>query len=322
MNLGKKDRLDLYRTMKKIRLFEHTVLKLTAGGLVHGSVHFYIGQEAIATGICSCLKKEDYVMGTHRGHGLMIAKGANLKKMLAEIMGRAGGYCRGKGGTMHLAAPDIGMMGTNGIVGAGIPIATGVAYGCKNFEKDRIVVCFFGDGAINTGAFHESLNLAALWKLPVIYVCENNQYAISTDTNAASSIADLSRRAKAYGIHGFNIDGNDLESVINTAEKCIGVIKENNNPSLMVCNTYRHMGHSIHDPRTYRTEDEEKKWMKRDPILRYEKILKKAVILSDDIISDIEEHISQEISDAVDFAKNSKKPDPEELYDNIFYTTG
>ena len=322
MNLSKKDRLNLYMTMKKIRLFEQTVLKLIAEGLVHGSVHLYIGQEAIATGICSCLKKEDYVMGTHRGHGLMIAKGARLKKIMAEIMGKSGGYCKGKGGTMHLAAPEIGMMGTSGIVGAGIPIATGIAYGCKNFEKDRVVVCFFGDGAINTGAFHESLNLAALWKLPVIYVCENNQYAISTDINAASPIDDLSQRSRAYGIPGFNIDGNDIEAVVNTAEKCIGIIKKDNNPSLIVCNTYRHMGHSINDPRTYRTESEEKKWKKRDPVARYEKTLKKTGVLDDDVISDIEEGIIREISDAVDLAKKSKKPDPQELYDDIFCNTG
>ena len=318
MNLRKKDKLGLYRTMKKIRFFEQTVLKLTAEGLVHGSVHFYIGQEAISTGVCRCLKKEDYVMGTHRSHGLMISKGASLKKMLAEIMGRSGGYCRGKGGTMHLAAPEVGMMGTNGIVGAGIPIATGIAYGCRNFEKDRIVVCFFGDGAINTGAFHESVNLAAIWSLPVIYVCENNQYAISTDINETASVDDLSQHAKAYGIPGFNIDGNDLEKVINTTTECIGIIKESNSPSLIICNTYRHMGHSIHDPRTYRSKSEEDLWQKKDPILSYEKILKKFGILNNKVISEIEYDISKEIDEAVDFAKSSKKPDQKELFENIY----
>ena len=318
MNLDNKDKIKLYRTMKKIRLFEQTVLKLTSEGLVHGSVHFYTGQEAIATGICSCLKKKDYVMGTHRAHGLMIAKGASLKRMLAEIMGRSDGYCRGKGGTMHLVAPEVGMMGTNGIVGAGIPIATGIAYGCRNFEKDRVVVCFFGDGAINTGAFHESLNLAALWKLPVIYVCENNKYAISTDVNAASSVKDLSYRAKAYGIQGFNIDGNDLEKVIMTAQRCIRLLKEKNSPSLIIANTYRHMGHSIHDPRSYRARDEEMQWQKKDPILRYEKILKKDGILNNDIIDTIENEIDREISKAVDYARNSKKPEIKELFEHIY----
>ena len=318
MILGKKEKLNLYKTMKKIRLFEQTVLKLTSQSLVHGSVHFYIGQEAIAAGVCSCLKKEDYVMGTHRGHGLMIAKGGSLKKMVAEIMGRDSGYCKGKGGTMHLAAPEIGMMGTNGIVGAGIPIATGIAYACKNFEKDRVVACFFGDGAINTGAFHESLNLAALWKLPITYICENNKYAISTDIKSSASVGNLSLRAKAYGIPGFNINGNDLEKVIRTTIKCINLIKGKCCPSLIVCNTYRHMGHSIHDPRSYRTKDEEIFWQKKDPIFRYEKLLKKDAILNGKIINNIENELNQEINEAVEFAQNSRKPVQKELYEDIF----
>ncbi len=318
MVLRKEEKLYLYETMKKIRLFEQQVMKLTTEGLVHGSVHFYIGQEAIATGVCWCLKKHDYVMGTHRAHGLMIARGASLKKMLAEIMGRSDGYCGGKGGTMHLAAPEVGMMGTNGIVGAGLPIATGIAYGCKNFEKDRLVACFFGDGAINTGAFHESVNLAALWRLPIIFICENNQYAISTGIESSASVNDLSLRAKAYGIEGFNIDGNDIEKVMSTTMRCIELIKEDNIPSLIVCNTYRQMGHSIHDPRSYRTREEEDTWKEKDPLLRYEESLKKDGILNNQIIASFENVIRKQIDEAVDFAKSSKKPGIEELYKHVF----
>lgn len=316
--MSDEEKLSLYRTMKKIRLFERAVQKLTSQGFIRGSVHFYIGQEAIATGVCASLNNEDYVMGTHRGHGLMIAKGASMRKILAEIMGRVDGYCSGKGGTMHLIAPDIGMMGQNGIVGAGIPIATGIAYGCKNFERDRLVVCFFGDGAINTGAFHESVNLAALWKLPIIYICENNQYAISTDVKSSSSVTDLSKRALSYGIQGFNIDGNDLVEVISTTKKSISRIRKESCPSLIICNTYRHMGHSIHDPRNYRTESEEDYWFKKDPIARYKKLLEKEGILNKEIISRIEADIRQEIDDAIDFAKRSKKPEIRELYEHIY----
>ncbi|MCL5071777.1 MAG: thiamine pyrophosphate-dependent dehydrogenase E1 component subunit alpha, partial [Actinobacteria bacterium] len=199
-NLTEEDKLTIYKTMKKIRLFEEAAFRLAREGFIAGSTHFYIGQEAIATGVCFCLGKKDYIMSSHRCHGHLIAKGGDLKKMMAELMGKIDGYCGGKGGTMHLIDPEIGMMGANGIVGGGIPIATGIAYACKNFKKDQIAVCFFGDGAINTGAFHESLNIASLWELPIIYICENNKYAISTDISNSTSIKDLSLRSKAYGI--------------------------------------------------------------------------------------------------------------------------
>jgi len=311
-------KLDLYSTMKKIRLFEQTVFQLTSQGLVHGSVHFYIGQEAIAAGIIACLKKEDYIMSTHRCHGHMIAKGADLKKMFAEIMGRVDGYCRGKGGTMHLLDPDIGMMGTNGIVGAGIPIATGLGYACSNFEKGKAVVCFFGDGAINTGAFHESLNIASLWKLPVIYVCENNLYAISTSIGKAASVSDLSRRAVAYGMPGYNTDGNSLPQVLNTARRCIDSVKAGSGPCLMICNTYRQLGHSIHDPRSYRTKEEEDKWLKKGPIARYETLLKKEGVLKENQIPKIDEKLKEEINDALEFAKNCKKPAQKDLFEDVY----
>ena len=315
MNLSKDKKIKIYKMMKRIRLFEEEAFRLASQGFIAGSTHFYIGQEAIAAGVCFCLKKEDYIMSTHRCHGHCIAKGGNLKKMMAELMGRKTGYCKGKGGTMHLLDPEIGMMGANGVVGGGIPIATGIAYACKNFKKDRIVVCFFGDGAINTGAFHESINIASLWGLPIIYVCENNKYAISTDVRKAASISDLSLRAKSYGINGFSIDGNNILEVINTIKNCI---KSKNKPSLVICNTYRHMGHSINDPKTYRSKEEEDYWQKKDPIMGYEKILIKEGILNNKIINKIENEIENQINLAVEFAKNSKKPEIKELFENVY----
>ena len=315
---GKKEKLILYKVMKKIRLFEEAVFRLTSEGLILGSIHFYSGQEAIAAGVFSCLDSKDYIMSHHRSHGHFIARGADLNKMLAELMGREDGYCSGKGGTMHLAAPDIGMMGTNGIVGQGIPIAVGISYACKNFEKDRIVISFFGDGAINTGAFHEALNLAALWKLPIVFICENNQYAISTGVDRSSSVKDLSERAKSYGIKGFNIDGNDVFKIIRTVKNALKDTRSGKGPVLIVCNTYRQMGHSIHDPRTYRTEKEEEIWKKKDPIKRLERILKDDRIIDKDMIKKVEEEIMEEINTAIKFARNSKKPGPKNLYSDVY----
>ncbi len=294
-------------------MFEKNMLILTQQGFIEGSIHFYIGQEAISAGVCYCLKKTDYIVSNHRSHGHLISKGGNLNKMIAELMGRETGYCRGRGGTMHLMDAEIGMMGANGIVGSGIPISVGLGNACKDFEKDKIVVSFFGDGAINTGAFHESLNLAAAWGLPIIFVCENNKYAISTDVQAATAVEDLSDRAKAYGINGYSIDGNDVFKVIQTTRKGIKTIREEGKPSLIVCNTYRQLGHSIHDPRPYRTKSEEELWKKRDPIDILEALLVKQNILNEEKIKEIGKEIQAEINSAIKFAKDSPKPDIKDL---------
>jgi len=316
--LTAEDKLHIYRVMKKIRLFEKAFYQLTTQGLIFGSTHFYIGQEAIAAGVCFCLNRKDYIVSTHRCNGHLIAKGADMNKMMAELMARTTGYCGGKGGSMHLIAPEIGMMGANGVIGAGIPIAVGLGYGCKNFEKDRIVVSFFGDGAINTGAFHESLNLASAWRLPVLFVCENNQYAISTEIKKTINIKDLSLRAKAYGIPGSRIDGNDVIEVVNNTKSCIETIKNKETPVLLVCDTYRQMGHSINDPKTYRTKKEEDFWLKRDPIKKLENLLISENILDEFMITETESHIQMEIEDAIEFAKNSPEPDLDDLYENVF----
>ena len=316
--LSIEEKLALYRTMKKIRLFERIVHQLTLQNLAFGSIHFYTGEEAIAAGVCFCLGKKDYIMSNHRCHGHIIAKGGDTGRMLAELMAREDGYCRGKGGTMHMVVPEIGMMGANGIVGSGLPIAVGLGYACKNFKKDRLVVAFFGDGAANTGAFHESLNLASAWGLPILFVCENNQYAISTDISKAINIKDLSLRAKAYGIPGLSIDGNDVIDVINHTLQLIGHIKSKNTPALLVCETYRHMGHSINDPRTYRSKSEEDFWSARDPIKKFENTLIKENILNETLISAINGELSREIDESVAFASNSKKIDVSELYNDIY----
>ncbi|MCL4416322.1 MAG: thiamine pyrophosphate-dependent dehydrogenase E1 component subunit alpha [Actinobacteria bacterium] len=318
MDLSKEEKIKIYIVMKKIRLFEEAAFLQASLGLIAGSTHFYIGQEAVAAGVCYCLKKEDYIMSNHRCHGHLIAKGGDIKKMMAELMGKSDGYCKGKGGTMHLLDPEVGMMGANGIVGSSIPISTGLSYACKNFRKDSLVVCFFGDGAINTGAFHESLNIAALWKLPIIYVCENNKYAISTDVSKSTSTKDLSERAKSFGIKGFNIDGNEVIKVIETIKNCIDYIRNENTPSLVICNTYRQMGHSINDSKTYRTKDEEDCWREKDPIKKYEKILISGNIIDRSKINKINDEINKEINLAVEFGKNSKTPDLKELSNDIY----
>lgn len=304
--------------MKKIRLFEESAFMLATQGFIFGSTHFYIGQEAIAAGVCFCLKKEDYIVGTHRSHGHYISKGGDLNKLMAELMGRKTGCCAGKGGSMHLADPENGMMGASGIVGGGIPIATGIGYACKNFKTDSLVVCFYGDGAINTGVFHESLNIASLWELPVIYICENNKYAISTDVMKATSVEDLSKRALSYDMEGFNIDGNDVLEVISAMKKCMDIIKTKNKPSLLICNTYRYMGHSINDPKTYRTKEEENFWIKKDPIERFEKLLIRENIINKSIIENIKQKIKNEINLAIEFAKNSAKPNEQELFEDVY----
>lgn len=316
--LSIEEKLVLYRTMKKIRLFERTVHQLILQNLAFGSIHFYTGEEAIAAGVCFCLEKKDYIMSNHRCHGHIIAKGGDIGRMLAELMAREDGYCRGKGGTMHMVVPEIGMMGANGIVGSGLPIAVGLGYACKNFKKDRIVVAFFGDGAANTGAFHESLNLASAWGLPILFVCENNQYAISTDISKTINIKNLSQRAKAYGIPGLSIDGNNVIDIINHTMQLVAHIRAKSIPALLVCETYRQMGHSINDPRTYRSKSEEDFWYSRDPIVKFENILIKESILTEALISETSEELTNEIDRAVAFASNSKKIDVSELYNDIY----
>ncbi len=278
---------------------------MISDGEIGGTVHLCIGQEAIPVGVCAALKDSDYVIGTHRGHGHIIAKGADIRKVMAELLGKKTGYCKGLGGTQHMAAFDKNFLGTNGITGGGIPIATGAALALKIKKSDRVVACFMGDGAVNQGTFHESLNMASIWKLPVIYIIENNLYAMSTPISSAVNIKKLSIRAVSYGIRGETIDGNDVFAV----EKCMAVAvhsaRQAKGPTLIEALTYRHKGHSRSDPRMYRTKEEERLWMAKDPVAALEKrILENAKRLKVKI-NEIRADVARKVDEAVEFARQS-----------------
>ena len=301
-----------------IREFENTVGILYQHGLVTGLAHLYNGEEAIAVGVCTALTKNDYILSTHRGHGHCIAKGGDIKKMMAELLGRYNGYNKGKGGSMHIADPNIGMLGANGIVGAGLPIATGAALSAKLRKSGQAVVCFHGDGATNQGVWHESLNMASTWVLPVVYVCENNLYAVTTPISRTTNIENLADRAKAYGIPGVVVDGQDVLAVYKVAKESVERARTGNGPSLIEAKTYRFEGHGMGDVQFYRTKQEVQEWKKRDPILILEDFLKIKNIITDNEINKIREEIKQRIEESVDFAKNSPEPGIETLMEGLF----
>jgi TPP-dependent pyruvate/acetoin dehydrogenase alpha subunit len=248
LDLSNEKLIEMYRTMKKIREFETKAAELFAEGSIPGFVHLYIGEEAVATGVCANLKDSDYITSTHRGHGHIIAKGGDLKYMFAELFGKATGYCKGKGGSMHIADADRGILGANGIVGAGHNIAVGAGLSAKYRGTDQVCVCFFGDGSTNQGTFHESLNLASIWKLPVIFVCENNLYGISMHQSRHQAIQDVADRAVAYNIPGVVVDGNDVLAVYEAAKEAIDRARNGQGPTLIECKTYRQRGHFEGDP--------------------------------------------------------------------------
>ena len=260
---------DIYRTMLRIRRFEEKVGELFTQGKIWGAVHLYTGQEAIATGACAALNKDDYITSTHRGHGHCIAKGGQLHKMMAEIFGRVNGYCKGKGGSMHIADMEAGILGANGIVGAGIPIAVGAALAAKYRATGQVSLAFFSDGASNTGSFHEAVNLSAVLKLPAIFVCENNQWAVSTSARYSVPIQNIADRAAAYNMPGKTVDGNDVLAVYTAVKEAVDRARNSGGPSLVEAKTYRWEGHYRGDPEVYRSRDEVAEWRKqRDPITR------------------------------------------------------
>lgn len=260
----------LYKTMYTIRKFEEKVVQLVNQAIILGPTHVYIGEEAIAAGVCENLTDDDYIVSHHRGHGHCIAKGANLNKMMAELWGKATGYSKGKGGSMHIADFDVGMLGANGIVGGGIPIATGAGLASKLRKDNKVSVCFFGDGALNEGSFYESANLAAVLGLPVVYVCENNLYGMSCPVSKATPVKDLSKKAEAFDMRGLSIDGNNVIEVYETFKDVIDYARKESKPVLVECKTYRWSGHSAVDPRAYRTREEEEEWKKKCPIKSFE----------------------------------------------------
>jgi pyruvate dehydrogenase E1 component alpha subunit len=321
MNLSRDKQIDLYKKMIEIRLFEEKIQDLYARGLVPGSVHLYIGQEAIAAGVCAHLRKEDYITSTHRGHGHLIAKGADLKFMMAELFGRKTGYCKGKGGSMHIADFDLGILGSNGIAGGGIPIAVGAGLSSKMRRTDQVTVCFFGDGASNNGTFHEGLNFASVHRLPVVFICENNLYGISVSQKQHQAIQDISIRSIAYNMPGITIDGNDVLAVYQTSGKAIQRARAGEGPTLVECKTYRWRGHYEGDPnqgRRYRTLEEIQAWIKKCPIKRFEEKLVKEKVFNKNKMMHIRKEIAGRIEEAVAFANQSPFPDPQDIYEDVY----
>jgi pyruvate dehydrogenase E1 component alpha subunit len=317
--LSKERILKMYQDMLKIRYFENKITDLYSRGLMPGLAHLYIGEEAVAVGVCANLTKRDFAVSTHRGHGHLIAQGADLKKMMAEVLGKETGYCKGKGGSMHIMDVSKGILGANGIVGAGIPIATGSAYSAKVRGTNQVTVSFFGDAASNQGTFHESINMAAAWKLPVVYVCENNLYGISVDIRKVTATKDIAVRAKAYDIPGVVVDGNDVLEVYRVNKEAIDRARRGEGPSLIECKTYRWKGHHVGDPgRVYRLEKETEEWKEHCPIKTFRERLIKEKISSEEELSLIEKNTKEIIKEAADFAIQSPYPDENEAYEDLF----
>ncbi|MDD3655502.1 MAG: thiamine pyrophosphate-dependent dehydrogenase E1 component subunit alpha [Atribacterota bacterium] len=310
--------LNLYTTMVLIRNFELMAEKLFLEGELPGFLHLYIGEEAIATGVMANLRKDDFITSTHRGHGHMIAKGADINRMMAELYGKETGYCKGKGGSMHIADFSLGVLGANGVVGGGLPIAVGAGLGIKMKKSNQIVVAFFGDGASNTGAFHESLNFASIYKLPVIFVLENNKYASTASTQATTAIENISDRAVAYGIPGITIDGNDVIAVYEATREMVKRARDGGGPSLIEAKTYRIKGHFVGDPELYRNKKEVVEFWLNEPIKKFEKRLEREKILNSTEKKNIWESAQKKIKEAVIFAKESPIPDGKDALTDLF----
>jgi pyruvate dehydrogenase E1 component alpha subunit len=312
--------LHFYRQMLRIRLFEEEVNQLYLSAKMPGLAHLYIGEEAVAVGVCEALRRDDYITSTHRGHGHCLAKGAAVDKMFAELLGKEAGYCRGKGGSMHIADQDTGNLGANAIVGGSAGIATGAALSAKMRGSGQVAVCFFGDGALGQGLLYESMNMASIWKLPVIYVCENNQYNEYTHYSETTG-GKVTARAAAFGIHTESIDGQDVRIVHAAAQKLVERARRGDGPAFLECNTYRFQGHHVGDVDRsyYRSRREEEEWRKnRDPIRLLADWLKKNKLLDDGSLKQMEEEISAEIKAAVAFALAAPYPDPSEVDQHVY----
>ncbi|MBO6756329.1 MAG: thiamine pyrophosphate-dependent dehydrogenase E1 component subunit alpha [Roseibium sp.] len=300
--------IEALRKMHLIRRFEEGAEDSYMRGLIHGTMHLSIGQEASAVAACMSLTDDDKITSTHRGHGHCIAKGADLGRMFAEFFGKETGYCRGRGGSMHIADVDKGNLGANGIVGGGIPIAVGAALSAKRLGTGAVTVCFFGDGANNEGAFHEALNMAAVWTLPVIFVCENNKYGMSTSTERSTAVKNIAERAGAYSMPGETVDGNDFSAVCQAIDAAVKRARDGKGPSLIENLTYRWRGHSKSDRNRYRTKEEISDWQAKDPIVRMSRMLKDHGIIDDAGLAKIERDVAQTIEEAIAFAAGSPSP--------------
>jgi len=311
-------RIEMLRKMHQIRAFELQTEQFIIRGMIHGTCHLYIGEEACAVGAVYAADKSDYITSTHRGHGHCIAKGADLNLMMAELLGKSTGYCRGRGGSMHIADVESGNLGANGIVGGSIGIATGAGLTSMMKNEGKAVLCFFGDGATNQGLFHGSVNMASIWRLPVIYFCENNVYGMSTPVKEAFNIGKISDRKTAYGIDGLTIDGNDVIEIFNTVSHFRQECLKGRGPVLIEARTYRWRGHSKSDAQVYRTKEEVKKWMEMDPIKRYSARLIEDKTITGKEADDIEKEASELIEKASGFAQSSPFPDPERVEEDVY----
>jgi pyruvate dehydrogenase E1 component alpha subunit len=310
--------LGMHRTMVRIRLFEERVQELFLGRKLPGFVHVYLGEEAVAAGVCAALRPDDYITSTHRGHGHAIAKGVGLDRLMAELYGKATGVCRGRGGSMHVADFSLGMLGANGIVAAGCGIAAGAALSAAYRRSGQVAVCFFGDGGINKGSFHEALNFAAVRQLPVVYACENNQYSQYTAIGRTTSVEDLARRADGYGVPGLTVDGNDAVAVYEAAAAAVERARAGGGPTLLHLRTYRFGGHFVGDAEEYRSKEEVEERRGLDPIPRLETLLAGAGLLDEQGRAQIWEEVAAEVKDAERFAEESPYPEPDEALDGVF----
>jgi TPP-dependent pyruvate/acetoin dehydrogenase alpha subunit len=318
MEISKDTLLEMYRRMVRIREFELASIDLFKRGQVKGAVHPYIGQEASGVGICMALRQDDLIAGTHRSHGHNIAKGARSDRMMAEILGKETGYCKGRGGSMHIAAFETGSLGALAVVGSGIPLAVGAALAFKMRGEDRVAVPFTGDAGSNTGNWHEGLNMASIWNLPVVFALENNHYGVSTNIEYSTNVDDLSIRAQGYGIPGVRVDGFDVVAVFEAATEAVERARRGEGPTLLVTESYRFEGHYAGEPEVYRERSEVAEWRKKDPIPRFRKELIESEAASQAELDAIDAEIKQEMAEAVKFAQESPQPDPVTALDYIY----
>ena len=325
MAIPKERALEAYKTMQRIRNFEKQASRSFAEGLVQGFIHLYLGEEAIATGVCMNLTDKDYITSTHRGHGHIIAKGGDLNKMMAELCGRETGYCHGKGGSMHITDTDKGILGANGIVGGGFTLACGAGITAQLTKNGAVAVCFFGDGATGVGAFHEAMNLASTWKLPVVFVCENNGYGISTSNirnadydNPSMSCKTVADRALAYGMKAYIADGNNVNEVYDKAKEAIEYARNGFGPVFIECKTYRWDTHFVGDTDNYRLPEDLAVWKEKDPIKLHEVYLKFLKLADDEQLKALAKEAKKEVKDALKYAEESPFPAPEEAVQDVY----
>jgi pyruvate dehydrogenase E1 component alpha subunit len=314
------DPVELLRKMILIREFDELAIKLRTAGRIYGAVHPYVGQEAVAVGVCANLTDADRVTSTHRGHGHCIAKGADVKRMMAELFGRVDGYCKGKGGSMHIADFAVGMLGANGIVAGGLPIAAGAALAAQLDGKGNVAVCFFGDGAVTEGEFHEALNISSVWKLPLVFVCENNQYAANNAVTVQHPIADIAVRAASYGLPGHTIDGNDVMVVCEAVGAAVARARSGEGPTLVECKTYRWYFHAMRNapPPETRPADEITQWKERDPIARLSADLIVRRVITESELGGLQRLVQAQLEEAVAFAEASPFPDPGDVLADMY----